>query len=92
MKLARIRHAGRARAVVVEDDAYALLPEGFDDLTAVVAGGEEALAAARRALRTAERVPADESALLAPLTRFNRDVLCTGWNYLDHFYEGVGKR
>lgn len=92
MKLARIRHAGRARAVVVEDDAYALLPEGFDDLTAVVAGGEEALVAARRALRTAERVPADESALLAPLTRFNRDVLCTGWNYLDHFYEGVGKR
>jgi len=92
MKLARIRNAGRARAVVVEDDAYALLPEGFDDLTAVVAGGEEALAAARRALRTAERVPADESALLAPLTRFNRDVLCTGWNYLDHFYEGVGKR
>jgi 2-keto-4-pentenoate hydratase/2-oxohepta-3-ene-1,7-dioic acid hydratase in catechol pathway len=28
----------------------------------------------------------------APVQRFNRDVLCTGWNYLDHFFESMGKR
>lgn len=28
----------------------------------------------------------------SPVQRFNRDVLCTGWNYLDHFYESMGKR
>lgn len=92
MKLARIRHQGRPRAVVVEDGTYALLPEAFTDLSAVVAGGEDALTEVGRALRTAERVPADDSVLLAPLSRFNRDILCTGWNYLDHFYEGVGLR
>jgi 2-keto-4-pentenoate hydratase/2-oxohepta-3-ene-1,7-dioic acid hydratase in catechol pathway len=27
-----------------------------------------------------------------PVRRHNRDVLCTGWNYLDHFYESMGKR
>jgi 2-keto-4-pentenoate hydratase/2-oxohepta-3-ene-1,7-dioic acid hydratase in catechol pathway len=28
----------------------------------------------------------------APLRRFNRDILCTGWNYWDHFEESRGKR
>ncbi len=37
-------------------------------------------------------VPIDEVTLLAPLQHFNRDVLCTGWNYLDHFAESLGKR
>ncbi|MCK2244672.1 MULTISPECIES: fumarylacetoacetate hydrolase family protein [unclassified Crossiella] len=27
-----------------------------------------------------------------PVQQFNRDVLCTGWNYLDHFHESAGKR
>ncbi|MEG9224653.1 fumarylacetoacetate hydrolase family protein [Aeromicrobium sp. Sec7.5] len=28
----------------------------------------------------------------SPVQQFNRDVLCTGWNYLDHFFESEGKR
>lgn len=92
MKFARINVQGAPRAVVVEDDAYALLPEPFSDLTDLVEGGEEALAAAKRAVATAQRIAADDSLLLSPLTRFKRDVLCTGWNYLDHFMEGIGKR
>jgi len=27
-----------------------------------------------------------------PISRFRRNVLCTGWNYWDHFYESAGKR
>jgi 2-keto-4-pentenoate hydratase/2-oxohepta-3-ene-1,7-dioic acid hydratase in catechol pathway len=30
--------------------------------------------------------------ICAPIQRFNRDILCTGWNYLDHFEESRGKR
>jgi 2-keto-4-pentenoate hydratase/2-oxohepta-3-ene-1,7-dioic acid hydratase in catechol pathway len=30
--------------------------------------------------------------IVAPLRRFNRDILCTGWNYWDHFYESKGRR
>nr|WP_246361335.1 fumarylacetoacetate hydrolase family protein [Haloechinothrix aidingensis] len=28
----------------------------------------------------------------APLRWFNRDILCTGWNYWDHFEESSGRR
>ncbi|GAB6896989.1 fumarylacetoacetate hydrolase family protein [Kineosporia succinea] len=37
-----------------------------------------------------ERVALDEVELASPVGRFNRDVLCTGWNYADHFYETQG--
>jgi 2-keto-4-pentenoate hydratase/2-oxohepta-3-ene-1,7-dioic acid hydratase in catechol pathway len=30
--------------------------------------------------------------LLAPIPRPRRDVMCVGWNYLDHFAEGQGMR
>jgi len=92
MKFARITHEGSSRAAVVEDDVYALLSAAFSDLTNVIEGGEEALEQARRELRTAPRIAAGDDLLLSPLTRFKRDVLCTGWNYLDHFMEGIGKR
>lgn len=92
MKFARIRHEGAVRAVVVEDETYAVLPDAFTDLTGLVEGGAAALELARAALRTARRVRADDALLVAPLQRFKRDVLCTGWNYLDHFMEGIGKR
>ncbi len=36
--------------------------------------------------------PLGDVRLGSPVRRFNRDVLCTGWNYLDHFYESAGKR
>ncbi|MGV0645787.1 fumarylacetoacetate hydrolase family protein [Mycolicibacterium sp. XJ2546] len=37
-------------------------------------------------------MPLTSVALAAPLSQFNRDILCTGWNYVDHFYESSGKR
>lgn len=40
----------------------------------------------------APAVPLDSVELGSPVQRFNRDILCTGWNYLDHFYESEGKR
>ncbi len=92
MKLARVRQEGGVRAAVVEGETFALLPEEFSDLATVIEGGVEALAAIRRSLPAADRVPFDDALLCAPLTRFKRDILCTGWNYLDHFMEGIGKR
>lgn len=92
MKFARIAHEGAPRTVVVEDEVWALLPRDLDDLRVVIEGAAEALVYVRRALRTAPRLDADETRLLAPLGHLHRDVLCTGWNYLDHFHEGAGRR
>lgn len=83
MRLARGEVGGAVCSGLVEGDAFVPLADGLsvDD---VVRGA---------AVRTGSaRVPLAEVRLLAPLTRFNRDVLCTGWNYWDHFEESRGKR
>jgi 2-keto-4-pentenoate hydratase/2-oxohepta-3-ene-1,7-dioic acid hydratase in catechol pathway len=91
MRLARalVDGAWHGAAVVQDGSALALLDASVDD---IVRGGAAALEAARTALPGARVVALEEARLGAPLTRFNRDVLCCGWNYWDHFYESQGKR
>lgn len=76
------------------DDRAVLLPDRFSDIVDVIQGGPDALAAASAALgaRDAERITLSGHRMLSPIGRFRRDLLCTGWNYWDHFEEGRGKR
>lgn len=83
MKLARAAVDGVPAAGLIEGETFVPLADGVtvDD---VVRGAIPRPDGAR--------VPLADVRLLAPLTRFNRDVLCTGWNYWDHFEESRGKR
>ncbi|KJK35067.1 5-carboxymethyl-2-hydroxymuconate isomerase [Lentzea aerocolonigenes] len=81
MKLASVTVDGVRRAGVVDGAEIALLATTVDD---IVRGGS---IGAR-----GEVLPLAEVRLESPLHRFNRDILCTGWNYLDHFLESAGKR
>lgn len=85
MKLARVQAEGAWRLGAVDGDQVALLPGSLDD---VVRSGIDQLPA----LIGAPRVPLDAVRLGAPLARYHRDILCTGWNYWDHFEESRGKR
>ncbi|MGY6655457.1 fumarylacetoacetate hydrolase family protein [Amycolatopsis sp. TRM77291] len=93
MKLATVR-TGSGRAIgIVSDDAHTIrvLPASSGSVDDVVRGVGTVGAIARHAAAV-EPVPVESVDLAPPLTRFNRDILCTGWNYLDHFYESAGKR
>ncbi|HEY4278550.1 MAG TPA: fumarylacetoacetate hydrolase family protein, partial [Conexibacter sp.] len=94
MKLARALVDGvpRSGAIVSDDSAFAPLSPEAGSVDEIVRGGDAALAAARDAAEAAEPLPLSSVRLLAPLTRFNRDVLCCGWNYWDHFDESRGLR
>lgn len=90
MRLATVRHDGGLRVGVVGDGEVSLL-DPRTRMSDLIEGGPEVLDDAGRAAARGREVvePAD---LAPPLERFRRDVLCTGWNYWDHFEEGVGKR
>ncbi|MFJ2578052.1 fumarylacetoacetate hydrolase family protein [Kitasatospora aureofaciens] len=94
MKLAALTIDGarRAGALVEAGTAVALLPEALGTVDDLVRGGPSAMAAAQSAVDGAPTVPLAAVRLEAPLQRFNRDILCTGWNYWDHFEESRGKR
>ena len=94
MKFFRAEIKGTPRVGLVADDGAALLPQQFTDLVDVIERGSGAMETAQAALtaRDTERVPLNGLRLLSPIGRFRRDLLCTGWNYWDHFEEGRGKR
>ena len=81
MKLAAVTIDGVRLAGLVEGQSIALLSSTVDDIVRGGSTGERG-----------EVLPLSEVRLESPLRRFNRDVLCTGWNYLDHFEESKGKR
>ncbi|MFK0280893.1 fumarylacetoacetate hydrolase family protein [Streptomyces sp. NPDC090499] len=92
MKLASVRIDGVVRLGVIRDDTTVALPEVADTVDDVVRGGPQALDAVRAHLATAAIRPLAEVELDRPLRRFNRDILCTGWNYWEHFEESRGQR
>jgi 2,4-didehydro-3-deoxy-L-rhamnonate hydrolase len=93
MKFASVRAQGGAQIGIVEGEEIALLPVAFGDLVGLIQGDAERLAEARRLLAAGlPRVALAQADLAPPIGRFRRDVICTGWNYWDHFDEGVGRR
>ena len=94
MKLARGVVGGTLRSglVLADETSFAPLPPELGSVDDVVRGGTEALARVAQALDRLETLPLSEIRLASPLARFNRDVLCTGWNYWDHFEESRGRR
>lgn len=94
-KLGTVRYQQRERvAALLGDDRVCLLPESLGDLVALIQQGDDGLAAIRSAVSAADSqlVSTADVQMCAPILRYRRDVLCTGWNYWDHFYESEGKR
>jgi 2-keto-4-pentenoate hydratase/2-oxohepta-3-ene-1,7-dioic acid hydratase in catechol pathway len=94
VKLASVCVDGSWRIGVVVDPGHhvALLPPELGSLDDVVRGGEAALDRVRAATETADLAALTTVHFGPPLQRFNRDILCVGWNYWDHFEESAGKR
>lgn len=85
-------HDGQKRLGVADGDSLALLPGRFGDLADVIGAGPDVLDDIAAELGQCERIDRSTTRLAAPITRQPRDVLCTGWNYWDHFEEGRGRR
>ncbi len=84
---------GTRRTILVDPDGQsaALLPShapNADDYVRDASVADELSSLAAHS----EHVLVDDLDLDAPLQRFNRDILCTGWNYWDHYEESAGKR
>jgi 2-keto-4-pentenoate hydratase/2-oxohepta-3-ene-1,7-dioic acid hydratase in catechol pathway len=93
VRLARVLISAGAAIGLVGDDLASIrvLDPRLGSVDDVVRGRvtfDRLSAAAERV----ETVALADVRLDAPVRQFNRDILCTGWNYVDHFYESMGKR
>lgn len=94
LRLGTVRADGIERAACLLDDGHVrLLPPALGDVLDIVSRGADGAADLRGLCAgPGETVALADVKVLSPLRRFRRDVLCTGWNYWDHFYESEGKR
>lgn len=93
MRYVNVRLDGFERLGLVIGDDIALLPKEAGDLVGFMALAPDIQSRlVEVATAGVERLPLNTANLAAPIRRFRRDVLCTGWNYWDHFEESRGKR
>lgn len=94
LRLGTVRTGGAERAACLQDDGRVrLLPPTLGDVLDIVSRGPGVGAELRQLCAApGETLALTDVQVLSPLRRFRRDVLCTGWNYWDHFYESEGKR
>lgn len=94
MKFLSIDMGNSHRLAVTDRDDAVLLPAEYNDLVDVVQKRESALPAIKDYVSqpAAERLSITDAKIVCPIRRFRRDVLCTGWNYWDHFEESRGRR
>ncbi len=95
LKIGTILTGGEERVACLLDEQQGVVaPREMGDLVAIIGRGVAGLAALKALAgdAKAERFRLADVRVLAPIRRFHRDILCTGWNYWDHFYESEGKR
>ncbi len=91
MRFVTYDREGYPQPAVLRDGIVVDLP-GVSSLLDLIRRGEEAMRAANALPERSVGLPIEEVRLLAPIPEPARFVLATGWNYLAHFDEGVGKR
>jgi len=95
MKLGTVTIRGEDRlACLLDEEGGILAPRAMGDLVSIIEQGDAGLQALTAACDSAlaERFRLVDGVVRTPISRFRRNVLCTGWNYWDHFYESAGKR
>ncbi len=90
MRLATVCFAGAERIGAVENGIVRLLAADVGDMVSAIAAGR--LEIERQISLSKEAAPLAAVRIAPPIRRFSRDVLCTGWNYWDHYDETKGKR
>lgn len=93
MKFITYRLDGRDHPGLWLDDGQVVdLSAIAPTLVEIIAGGDQALAAARELAGTGARIDAGRVELQAPIPRPGKNVFCVGRNYLDHIIEGAKVR
>jgi 2-keto-4-pentenoate hydratase/2-oxohepta-3-ene-1,7-dioic acid hydratase in catechol pathway len=93
VRFASYDRGGSVSVGVLQGGAIRPLRRSLGDLVEIIEGGEAAMQAIRRHLRSpGETLPFETVHMRSPIERFRRDILCTGWNYPSHFEESKGRR
>jgi 2-keto-4-pentenoate hydratase/2-oxohepta-3-ene-1,7-dioic acid hydratase in catechol pathway len=92
MRLVTYRADGAVQIGAVEGEEVVDLSAVAPSMLDLIEQGPQGLSKARAALATGARRPLAEVALLAPIPRPRKNIVCLGMNYAEHAYESARSR
>jgi len=97
MRLLSILHKGMERIGIVTGDSVGVIShrDGWPrTMLGLIEGGPDQWSklASNPAAAIDEELPLSAAKLLAPIPRPRKNIVCLGWNYVDHMKESAGAR
>lgn len=88
MKIISYSTGNESRVGVVQDHTVIDVSHEFPDALSIIKAGREGIDKINEILcSNVERKPLKCEHLLSPIPKLERNVICVGWNYLEHFNE-----
>jgi 2-keto-4-pentenoate hydratase/2-oxohepta-3-ene-1,7-dioic acid hydratase in catechol pathway len=88
MKLISYLHGDQICVGVVKDQMVIDVSKEFPDMLTIIKAGDKGLEEIKKVLTSnSEGRPLIRENMLAPIPRVERNIICVGWNYLEHFNE-----
>lgn len=88
MKIISYLYENQVCVGIVQDQTVIDVSDTFPDVLSMIKAGSMGIAKINKILGTSiERRPLKSERLLPPIPKLERNVMCVGWNYLEHFNE-----
>ncbi|GGB53306.1 2-hydroxyhepta-2,4-diene-1,7-dioate isomerase [Lentibacillus populi] len=88
MKLISYYNGNQIRAGVIQDNTVIDIGDEFSDVLSVIKAGNLGLERINKILHSdVDRREIKRERLVSPIPKLERNILCVGWNYLEHFNE-----
>ncbi|MBB6446220.1 fumarylacetoacetate hydrolase family protein [Bacillus benzoevorans] len=88
MKIISYLNDGKMSVGIVQNNTVFDVSDHFPDVLSIIKAGPKGMDEINRMLKLdVERKPLKSEHLLSPIPKLERNVMCVGWNYLEHFKE-----
>ena len=99
MRIATCKYKNQAHLVVVQENSLLILNSNndpsseFSSMLQLIDGGKQSLQKLAKVVQQAESdqwISLSEVELLSPIPRPRQNIMCLGWNYIEHLEETTG--
>lgn len=88
MKIISYLNDNQISVGIVQDETVIDVSDKFPDVLSIIKAGRNGIDEINRVLSSnVERKPLKREHLIPPIPKLERNIMCVGWNYLEHFNE-----
>ena len=87
VKLLSYLDGNETKVGILQDNKVIDVSDEFPDVLSIIKAGSSGINQISRIINNAEGKSLNNEHLLSPIPKLERNIICVGWNYLEHFNE-----